>query len=113
MRLLCMSMTNQSLEDLEGLVAYVTLRTDKNITPGLYEMQLGNLVMASIQGGVTPDVVKASLLVNIPTTINNIEKTSDGDMEFFGVNGAKIGNGQKGLRIVKDQYGNVRKESVK
>lgn len=112
-RLLCMSMTNQSLEEVEGVVAYVTLRTDKNITPGLYELQLNNLVMASNHGGVTPDEVKASLLVSIPTTINNIEKTSDGDMEFFGVNGAKIRIGQKGLRIVKDQYGNVRKESVK
>lgn len=112
-RLLCMSMTNQSLEGMEGEVAYVTLRTDKNITPGIYELQLDNLVMASIQGGVTPDKVKASLLVNIPTTINNIEKISDGDMDFFGVNGAIINNGQKGLRIIRDQYGNVRKESVK
>ncbi len=112
-RILCISTSNRPLKGTEGTVAIVTLRAENDIMPGIYDVALGNAILTGGSNRLETPEATSFITVAAPTGINFTVDDQVRDSEYFTTGGARLSQPQRGITIIRDANGQVRKQSRK
>lgn len=100
-RVMSYSASNRSFFDSSAPVAYVTLGTDENLAPGVYDIMLGSAVVSAQGEDENPGTANATIVVVDPTSITNIDVENDKYTQIVSVSGVKVSEKQpKNVYIV-------------
>lgn len=100
-RVMSYSPSNRCFFDSSSPVAYITIGTDENLNPGIYDIMLGHAVVSAQGDAQNPGIANATIVVVDPTSITNIDAENDKYTQIVSVSGVKVSEKQpKNVYIV-------------
>lgn len=100
-RVMSYSVSNRCFFDSSVPVAYISLVTDENLAPGVYDIMLSSAVVSAQGEAMYPGIANVTIVVVDPTSITNIDAENDKNTQIVSVSGVKVSEKQpKNVYIV-------------
>lgn len=101
----CLSGDLKTFRDYDGELIYITLKADKNMEPGNYNIHISNISFSDVSGtSCIQNVFDIPLTVTKTDCISNVAANKTGNRDIYTINGIKVNNtNDRGIYITNNK----------